>query len=141
VHGGILNDGAVFRIGPWGKLTTLYSFCSQAGCSDGDAPFAPLTQAADGSFFGTTTRGGSSLSLGTVFKIAPSGVFTALHTFNFTDGSNPFAGLVQAEDGNFYGTTAHGGGDKGSCNGFIGCGTIFKMRAQPLRIQLWRCMC
>ena len=125
-HGGTLNDGTVFRMDPGGELTTLYSFCSQPSCTDGASPFAPLIQAADGSFFGTTTEGGSSESGGTVFKIDAAGVFTTLHTFKkYPDGSNPFPGLLQSEDGNFYGVTSHGG-DK-SCNGFIGCGTIFKM--------------
>ena len=56
---------------------------------------------------------------GTVFKITPSGTLTTLHSFDGTDGANPYAGLVQATDGNFYGTTSSGGAN--------GDGTVFKI--------------
>jgi uncharacterized repeat protein (TIGR03803 family) len=34
-----LGCGAVFEITPTGKLTTLYSFCSQTSCADGQQPY------------------------------------------------------------------------------------------------------
>jgi uncharacterized repeat protein (TIGR03803 family) len=46
---------------------------------------------------------------GTVFKITPQGDLETLHSFDSADGANPLAGLMQATDGNFYGTTSAGG--------------------------------
>jgi hypothetical protein len=45
--------GTFFKLIARGTLTTLYSFCSQANCTDGVAP-SGLVQAADGNFYGTT---------------------------------------------------------------------------------------
>jgi uncharacterized repeat protein (TIGR03803 family) len=56
---------------------------------------------------------------GTVFEITPSGTLTTLHSFDGADGQEPEAGLVQATDGNFYGTT-YGGGVNAN-------GTVFKI--------------
>jgi uncharacterized repeat protein (TIGR03803 family) len=104
-------------------LTTLHSFCSQANCADGDNPNAPLVQGADGSFYGTTLAGGGAQNAGVIFRVAPDGTFTVLHTFcalaNCADGSWPVAGLLQSTDGSFYGTTSLGGASNG--------GTIFHL--------------
>jgi uncharacterized repeat protein (TIGR03803 family) len=104
-------------------LTTLYSFCSQLNCADGEYPLAALVQGTDGNFYGTTSEGGTD-GAGTVFKITPSGTLTTLHSFDGTDGNQPLAGLVRANDGNLYGTTTYGGGS--NCDQF-GCGTVFRI--------------
>jgi uncharacterized repeat protein (TIGR03803 family) len=115
--------GTIFKITSGGTLTTLYNFCSQSGCSDGYYPEAGLIQASNGDFYGTTTFGGAG-GVGTVFKITPSGTLTTLHSFcsqsNCTDGYYPEAGLIQATNGNFYGTTYAGGGANSR-------GTVFKI--------------
>jgi uncharacterized repeat protein (TIGR03803 family) len=129
--GGASDNGTVFKITPSGKLTTLYSFCSQANCTDGQNPTADLIQAANGTLYGTTRYGGAN-GFGTVFKMTLSGKLTTLHSFNGTDGSYPDAGLVQATNGNLYGTTsgaprdpgARAQGDAGKSKKF---GTVFKM--------------
>ncbi len=124
-YGGANGQGTIFKITPAGALTTLYSFCAQSGCSDGFNPEATLVEGTDGDFYGTTSSGGSRAA-GTVFKITPSGHLTTLHTFcsqpNCTDGSSPnYNGLVQATDGNFYGTAPSGGNNAG--------GTVYEITA------------
>ncbi|MGA9724638.1 MAG: choice-of-anchor tandem repeat GloVer-containing protein [Candidatus Binatus sp.] len=135
--GGAYDDGTVFKLTPAGTLTTLYSFCSQGGasfhdCLDGAAPGA-LIEGSDGNFYGTTRAGGRfgiENSDGTAFMITPSGALTTLYSFcshenqNSTDcldGAGP-DGLIQASDGNFYGTT-----DVGGAYGDFGFGTLFKL--------------
>jgi len=111
------------------SFTTLYNFCPQSRCPDGYYPYAGLLQATDGNFYGAAANGGASLYAGTTFKITPSGTVTALYSFcakaSCADGYRPFASLLQATDGNFYGTTIFGGAQRGRCSG--GCGTVFKM--------------
>jgi uncharacterized repeat protein (TIGR03803 family) len=115
-------SGTVFKITPSGTLTTLYTFCPQTNCTDGALPYAGLVQATNGDLYGTTYAGGAN-SQGTVFAITQSGSLATLHSFcseECTDGAFPYAGLVQATDGNLYGTTWEGGGATGG-------GTVFKM--------------
>jgi len=123
--------GTVFKITPQGTLTTLHSFDG----TDGSGPlYGGLMQAADGSLYGTTSAGGTFNNCnsypyppgcGTVFKITPDGTFTTLHNFDGTDGGTPIGRLVQAADGNLYGTTASGG-TYSYCNAYP-CGTVFKI--------------
>jgi uncharacterized repeat protein (TIGR03803 family) len=117
-YGGTKDSGEVFEINPGGTLTTLHSFCSKRGCTDGEYTYAVPIQGTDGNFYGTTYLGGSK-ELGTVFKVTPSGTQTTLHTFAGPDGSEPLAGLVQGANGSFYGTTNMGGAE--------GYGVVFKI--------------
>ena len=108
--------GTVFKITPSGTLTVLHSFDG----ADGERSFAALVQGTDGNFYGTTSFGGGNPNYGgTVFKITPSGTLTTLHSFGSGDGSGASAGLIQATDGNFYGTT--------SGFGVNNLGTVFKI--------------
>jgi uncharacterized repeat protein (TIGR03803 family) len=100
------------------SLTTLFSFGYNYTNTDGIGPSVGLVQSTDGSFYGTTSSGGTN-NLGTVFKITTNGIYTRLVSFNGTNGANPSASLVQGSDGNFYGT-AYSGGD-------FDLGTVFKM--------------
>jgi uncharacterized repeat protein (TIGR03803 family) len=126
--GGANIAGTVFKITPAGKLTTLYSFCAQAGCN-GYSPDAGLVQATNGNFYGTTGLGGAH-NYGTVFEITPAGKLTTLYSFcaqsGCADGSEPSVGLVEATNGNFYGTTTYGGANSSGCGGY-GCGTVFSL--------------
>ncbi len=124
--GGSNNYGTVFRVSPKGDFTTLYKFCPVAGCLDGENP-AILIQGTNGNFYGTTSFGGANGNYGTLFRLTPAGELSVLHSFcawsSCEDGIYPF-GLVQAEDGNFYGTAIGGGVCPYSAGG---CGTIFKI--------------
>ena len=130
---GPADNGTIFKMTASGALTTLYTFCLQNGCPDGVGPSGALIQGTDGNLYGMTEIGGaldirgtSPAGAGTVFKITPSGTLTTLYSFTGnTDGGCPMGGLIQATDGNFYGTTLQGGANAGS-NG-NGAGTIFKI--------------
>jgi uncharacterized repeat protein (TIGR03803 family) len=111
--GGGTGFGTIYRIAPSGAMTTLYSFCSQVNCADGNGPYAPLVQGLDGNLYGTTSTGGASGCCGTIFKMSLDGVFTTLHVFTGTDGVGAYGGLLQATDGNFYGMTSEGGSSGG----------------------------
>ena len=104
-------------------LTTLVSFNG----TNGSDPEGGLVQGSDGNLYGTTFSGGENtnhgpyinVGYGTVFKLTPGGSFASLASFNGTNGINPTAGLVQAGDGAFYGTTWFGGSS--------GLGTVFRV--------------
>jgi uncharacterized repeat protein (TIGR03803 family) len=129
--------GTIFKITPTGKLTRLYSFCSQRDCADGTNPFATLIQGTNGNFYGTTSQGGPSGAgctngngCGTVFQITPSGTLSTLHSFESTDGATPDAGLILGPNGDLYGTTSQGGANEDNgCQdeGLYGCGTLFEI--------------
>ena len=107
--------GTVFRLSPDGTLSNLYSF---TGGNDGGAPYAGLVRGADGSFYGTTYKGGRFGS-GTIFKIDTNGLLTTLVFFNGTNGNLPYAGLTLGSDGDFFGATSSGGSFTN--------GTVFRM--------------
>jgi len=90
-------------------LTTLFSFNG----TNGAIPEASLVQGADGNLYGTTIGGGTNGVPygrdGTVFRISTNGAFSTLAFLDRTSASSPQAGLVQGTDGDFYGTTHHGG--------------------------------
>ena len=72
----------------------------------------------DGNIYMISSLGG--LAYGAIAKVAPDGTLTVVHALATGDeGYNAYAGLMQASDGNFYGTTYFGGTE--------GSGTIFKM--------------
>jgi uncharacterized protein (TIGR03437 family) len=107
--GGVNTIGAIFRVSPNGSgFTTLHSFDRYA---EGNFVDAGLTLGKDGNFYGTAS-GGSANFNGSIFKMTPAGALTVLYSFSAaaTDGSAPdYCELVQAGDGNFYGTTSTGG--------------------------------
>ncbi len=136
-----LSCGTVFKLSPNGSgytETVLYSFCSQGGsnCTDGAYPYSTgVIEDGSGNLYGTTSAGGvnscDSPGCGTVFKLAPNGdgsyTESVLHSFNYTDGAGPDAGLIEDASGNLYGTTSSGGtGLSWECEG-CSSGTVFEL--------------
>jgi uncharacterized repeat protein (TIGR03803 family) len=70
ISGGANNQGTIFQLTPGGTFKVLYSFCSQAGCTDGETAYSALIQATDGNFYGTTSDGGGAGNGGTVYKLS-----------------------------------------------------------------------
>jgi len=108
------------------KEKVLYSFCSQADCTDGQGPYSGLILDAAGNWYGTTRYGGANGN-GVAFELSPGvdGTWTekVLHSFcsskNCRDGLQPMGGLVSDALGNLYGTT------------YYACGTIFELKRKP----------
>lgn len=120
--GGADGDwGTVFRLTTNGTLTPLASFTGINGAN----PYGGLVQDANGILYGTTAYGGPNFSgfiqtgFGTIYRITTNGALTPLFFFAGTNGSNPFGGLTQGIDGNFYGTTFLGGASN--------LGTLFQL--------------
>jgi uncharacterized repeat protein (TIGR03803 family) len=94
-HG--LAAGAIFQVTPGGTLTNLHFFCPDGPpCPDSPGPSALVQDRHSDFLYGAGV---------TVYKIAPDGRFATLHRFSLT-GAGRAQGLVQASDGNFYGTTS-----------------------------------
>jgi uncharacterized repeat protein (TIGR03803 family) len=123
--GGSSNFGTFFKVTPQGQMKVIHSFATGSVLNDGKNPQDGLVQGSDGNFYGTTTAGGAA-NQGVVFKITPLGAVTVLHNFGdgtvTNDGATPLAGLIQAGDGNFYGTTSAGGSNQK--------GTVFEITLQ-----------
>lgn len=115
--------GVVFRATPGGVVSVVHRF--QGSPNDGKTPFSGLVQGRDGALYGTTVIGGKA-GRGVAFRLTLGGDYKVLHHFDEVPGSGdrPTGSLVQAGDGNFYGTTLGGGPHSCSAGG---CGTIFRL--------------
>jgi len=105
---------------PAQTFTSLHSFDG----TDGAEPKAPLVQAANGQLYGTTETGGSAYGGGgTFFAITTGGTLTTLSVLG-GQNSGPEGPLIQATDGDFYGTAWGGDVTKGSVFRFTPGGTL-----------------
>jgi uncharacterized repeat protein (TIGR03803 family) len=103
--GGTNGYGTIFRVSSSGAFKVLVNF----NRNNGACHCSGLIQANDGNFYGVTAFGGDS-GWGVLFRMTPDGKLEILHDFTGTgDGGNPIGGLVQASDGNLYGTDTLGG--------------------------------
>ncbi|HEX4920248.1 MAG TPA: choice-of-anchor tandem repeat GloVer-containing protein, partial [Candidatus Bathyarchaeia archaeon] len=97
------------------QYSVLYNFGTKGGDPNQPISSGTLAQGQDGNLYSTSPSGGTN-NQGTVFRIAPNGTLTMLHSFDCC--FVPRGGLTLGTDGNFYGTT-QGGGTSDD-------GTIFK---------------
>ena len=130
-EGGSSGGGTLWRLAADGNFTVLHAFVAGKKAPEGNQPEGRLLQASDGLLYGVTRGGGTDL-VGTVFRIAPDGSgYTVLHSFprDHRIGWAPQYGLVQAADGNFYGTTSSHADLTSECAAGIdvGCGAVFRM--------------
>jgi uncharacterized repeat protein (TIGR03803 family) len=139
--GGSSNAGTVFKVGPTGKETVLYSFKAYG---DGNEPQDSLILDSEGNLYGTTFYGGTGTGCGngvggcgTVFEVTQAGTETVLYSFGGgNDGNFPTSGLVRDAEGNLYGTTYYGGlANANYCP--IGCGTVFKLSSTGIKTTLY----
>jgi uncharacterized repeat protein (TIGR03803 family) len=135
------GDGSVYKFTSGGTESVLYSFGSFS--NDGTQPMS-LIQGSDGNFYGLTLQGGANVSVqlfqaggGTLFKITSTGTETVIYSFGSspTDGYQPVS-ILQAGDGNFYGTTISGGGAFSNFSGFPQ-GTLFKVTSDGAESVLY----
>ncbi len=89
------NYGQVFRMTTDGVLTTVLTFNGTNGAN----PMTRLLAAQDGCLYGLTAEGG------TIFRLTTDGILTTLaNAFGPYATDQGFPPLIQAEDGNLYGT-------------------------------------
>lgn len=106
--GGTNGHGTVFAIQPDGTgFVVLHHFSSAL---HGREPLGALVQGTDGRLYGTSSEGGT-LNGGTIFALNTNGTgFVVLrHLTPATDGSAPYAGVIQGQDGRLYGVCRNGG--------------------------------
>jgi len=116
VYGG--GAGNIFELTPDGTESVLYEFM---GGDDGGYPASGLLADKAGNLYGTNPGFYCDTSCGSVYKLAPDGTLTVLHSFSYTGkgGAIAFAVPVADKKGNLYGTASNGGA--GSC----ACGVVY----------------
>lgn len=103
--------GSVFKVTPEGVLTTITDF----NRLNGSVPLAGLVQGPGDVFYGSTSKGRSTMDnlgseeYGTLFKVTQEGALDTLALFTDMNGKAPVGNLIQGSDGYLYGTTTRGG--------------------------------
>jgi uncharacterized repeat protein (TIGR03803 family) len=127
---GTNGNGTLFKLSEFGHIfSNLHTFCT-TDCTDGQMPRTNLIQARNGYLYGTTNAGGTFHNAGTIFRLTTGGALTEVYDFcqvtNCKDGSGPlgFGSLIQATDGNLYGTTRNGGRGFGTIYQLSSTGTL-----------------
>jgi uncharacterized repeat protein (TIGR03803 family) len=139
--GGGQRGGTLFRLSPmpslpW-KITVLYDFCTQVGCTDGNAPLFGIIRVGE-AIYGTTSDGGDTScgdfgsGCGVVFKFGAGGykLLYSFHGFTKQDGQYPTG--LSSDGTTLYGTTLTGGSNTAPPCSDSGCGTVFSISLNGL---------
>jgi len=121
--------GTVFKLAPDRSETVLQRFDG----TDGARPFSHLERDKRGNLYGVAQQGGDTaacngMGCGVVYKLAPDGTFSLLHTFTGgVDGGLPQSVMLDKR-GDLYGAAWEGGV---ACRDWLpmGCGLIFEIAA------------
>jgi uncharacterized repeat protein (TIGR03803 family) len=117
---GNVDAFSVYRLSTNGDFQTIY-IRSNALASSGELIFG-----ADNSLYGTIASGVQryppTLTYGSIFRVTTNGAYSSLFSFSSTNGSDPEARLLAANDGYIYGSTYTGG--------ISNRGTLFRISVQ-----------
>ncbi len=113
--GDAAGDGAIFKIDTAGN----YSVVAEFDGTNGSSPQGNMVEASDGNFYGMACEGGTA-GKGTIFRMTPAGELTAVYNFSglSNDASCPFGNLLQATNGQLYGSAE---------GGLYGLGVVFRL--------------
>lgn len=104
--GGTEGTGVLFSYDP---NTEVYSVLANFTTSTGNRPIRGLLQSTNGRLYGLCSSGGAN-GFGTIYEFdITTNNLVARHSFNGTNGRQPWGRLVQAPNGRIYGTTLLGG--------------------------------
>jgi len=119
LHGGVANQGVVYKLSAGGQYTVLYRF-PDPHPYDGAEPLGGVIGDPADNLYGTAYLGGTN-SCGTVYKLDATGYESVLYNFSFDGpvGYYPRAGVTRDAAGNLYGTTTQAPNS--------GAGTVYKL--------------
>jgi uncharacterized repeat protein (TIGR03803 family) len=116
--GETLGAGIVYQLTPQGVETPLFSFCLPGGieCADGGSGYGPLTLSNE-MLYGTGNENGTNQ---VAYSMTTAGSEQDIYDFEtFSNGTQPFGGMILGPGGNLFGTTYTGGTH--------GSGTVFEL--------------
>lgn len=105
-NGGQGIPATLYKFTRAGDYSVIYTFDSATG-----AGVYGLIQASNSRLY-VTAEGGGAGDCGSIVELTLAGVAKEIHSFNCEHdggGTYPVAALIQASNGNFYGTAANGG--------------------------------
>ncbi len=109
--GSLLFALALGALLPFPLAAQTYLAIHSMSVSEGNSPRSALVQDGLGKLYGTAVFGGAN-SHGSIFKLDPDGQnFVVIHSFDGTDGDDPYAGPILGGGGFLFGTASSGGND------------------------------